>query len=329
MLIMERAGLLSTVQDGGRPGVQALGVTPGGAVDDVALRVGNMIVGNPPDLAAIEMTLQGADIRFARDTLVALTGAPLIEAGTPLPMWRPLWMKAGACLRLGRMPQGTRSYLCVQGGILTPPVLGGRGVDFHNGFGGGTGRALRDGDTLEIATQEPRYATMYRQLQHPEHDRVAARWQVSIWRDWRATPVDALPLLPGPAQAHLSASSMRRLFAEDFVVSTASDRQGLRLQGKALPDALPRQASAGVCFGLMQLPPEGHPIVLLADHQTTGGYPVLGVVASVARTRLAQARPGDTLRFRPTTLGEAHALLWQREQRLHRLKQMLRWQMWR
>lgn len=327
MLTIVRPGLFSSVQDGGRAGVQALGVTPGGAVDDVALRLGNAIVGNPWGSAAIEMTLQGAEIHFSQDTLIALTGAPLLMQGKPAPMWRPMWVRSGVTLKLGAMTQGVRTYLCAQGGIITPKVLGGHGADVRNGFGGGVGRALVAEDTVSLAPQEARYNSLYRQLRMGHKDFATTSWQVSIWRDWLPVPHHALRLVPATAMRQLSEASRQRIFNEDFSVSPVSDRQGLRLEGVCIPDALPRQTSAGVCFGLAQLPPDGHPIILLADHQTTGGYPVLGVVASVDRTCLAQARPGDKLRFQPLGLGDAHATLWAREQRLQTIERMLRWQM--
>lgn len=328
MLTVHHSGLLSTLQDGGRSGVQALGVTPGGAVDDVALQVGNLIVGNGRNTLAIEMTLQGIDVEFSDDTLIALTGAPLLTRDTaqPLPMWRPLWVRAGARLALGRMSQGARSYLCIQGGLITPKVLGGYGVDLRNGFGGMNGKALQPGDAISIATQDTRYDDLLAALKVSNQAFIAPAWSVSVWRDWWLASQRPLPLLD-EFQPATQGHAMQTLMGSAFTVLPASDRQGLRLQGPPLPITATRQGSAGVCFGLMQLPPDGQPIILLADHQTTGGYPVLGVVAGIARSALAQARPGDKLRFTPISLEQAHQALWQREQRLQYLHKMLSWRM--
>lgn len=328
MLTIRHPGLLSTLQDGGRSRVQALGVTPGGAVDDLALQVGNMIVGNSKNTLAIEMTFQGIDIEFSDDTLIALTGAPLLTRDTtlPVPMWRPLWVRAGARLALGRMLQGARSYLCIQGGLIAPNVLGGCGVDLRNGFGGLKGRALTSGDRLSIATQDTRYAGVQAALKASTPAFLGPAWSVSVWRDWWLAAQRPLPLLEAcqpAAQGH----AIQTLMSSVFTVLPASDRQGLRLQGPPLPIVDTRKISEGVCFGLMQLPPDGQPIILLADHQTTGGYPVLGVVANIARSALAQARPGDTLRFTPMSLEQAHEALWQREQRLQYLLRILNWRM--
>lgn len=329
MLTLRHPGLLSTLQDGGRTGWQALGITPGGAVDDYALQVGNLIVGNNKNTVAIEMTLQGIDVEFSDDTLIAITGAPLLfrDTAQPVSMWRPLWVRAGARLALGRLSQGARSYLCIQGGLIAPKLLGGYGVDLRNGFGGLNGQALQLGDVISTAPQDARYGNLLTALKASNHAFISPAWSVSVWRDWWLTSQRPLPLLEG-VQPAAQGLALQTLMGSAFTVLPASDRQGLRLQGPPLSiNATQRQESAGVCFGLIQLPPDGQPIILLADHQTTGGYPVVGVVASIARSALAQARPGDKLRFTPISLKQAHQAMWQREQRLQFLHSMLTWRM--
>lgn len=329
MLKIIRGGVLSTIQDAGRIGVQALGVTPGGAVDDLALRVGNWIVGNPATAPAIEMTLQGMDVVFTQDTLISLTGAPLCarDTSTPIPMWRPLWVRQGQVLSLGNMQHGARSYLCLQGGIITSPLLGGAGADLRNGFGGVFGRALQTDDRLTLATQERRYPLLFSMLRQSSSGMTAAPWQVSVWREWSATSQRPLSLLSAGQQEELNDIDRCALYQAPFRVLPASDRQALRLHGPTLHVSRQRQRSAGACFGLVQLPADGNPIVLLADHQTTGGYPVIGVVASIARSRLAQARPGDILHFEPVMLEQAHSALAQREHYLDSVRRELLWRM--
>ncbi len=327
MLKIIRSGVLTTLQDGGRPGYQGMGVSPGGAADTFAMQIGNTLVGNPAGDAALEMTFQGAAITFSCDTLIALTGAPILWEGKLAPLWRPLWVKAGITLDLGAMPQGARTYLCVQGGFEVPRVLGGAGTDLRNGFGGGFGRALSAGDSLAVAPQDTRYPSLYRRLQKSDDRFVFPAWQVSCWRDWLPFPLQALPFLPAPMGREDMGTIYAQLESTAFVVSTASDRQGLRLLGEPMGTTLPRQPSAGVCVGTMQLPPDGQPILLLADHQTTGGYPVPGVVPTVAHSALAQARPGDRLTLQRMRLEEAHCALWVREQRLQLIRKMLHWKM--
>lgn len=328
MLTILHPGLLSTLQDGGRHGSQAIGVTPGGAVDDVALSLGNLLLGNAPTATAIEMTWQGMDVCFDVDCLIALTGAPLLtrEDEQRWPLWRPLWVRAGARLSLGRMPQGARSYLCVQGGWITPEVLGGTGTDVRNGIGGHCGRPLKAGDTLDIAPQQSRYPGLHASLLRSEAPWVTTPWQLSMWRDWWLAGERRLPVLVDADMAD-SPNLQERWWDTPFLVLPQSDRQGLRLKGGLAPRPAERRRSAGACFGMIQLPPDGRPIVLLADHQTTGGYPVMGVVAATARAALAQARPGDMLRLLPVSLAEAHAALWQRELRWQYMQRELRWRM--
>ena len=327
MLKVLRGGQLSSVQDLGRMGLQALGVTPGGALDRVALRVGNWLVGNAESLAAIEMTWTGLQVRFTEDTLIALTGAPAEVSceSVPVPFWRPVWIRNGGVLRMGQVLNGARVYLCVQGGIITPPVIGGLGTDLRNRFGGHEGRALTAGDVLAVGPQQDLYPRLRGRLHRSPVGLVSPPWQVSMWRD-SDTPCDrSIRLLAGRHQSGLGPEGVQALHSEAFRVLPQSDRQALRLQGPALPAGPDRHLSAGVCFGVLQLPPDGHPILLLADHQTTGGYPVIGVAASIERTRLAQLRPGDTLRFVPCGQDEAHRLLQERERRLLRIQCELAW----
>ncbi|WP_295391382.1 biotin-dependent carboxyltransferase family protein [uncultured Thiodictyon sp.] len=325
MLKVLRGGQLSSVQDAGRMGFQALGVTPGGALDTVALRVGNWLVGNADHLAAIEMTWAGLQVSFTEDALIALTGA-LAEVSCEalsVPFWRPVWIRRGSVLQMGQVIEGARVYLCVQGGIVTPTVMGGQGTDLRNRFGGHAGRALKAGDTLVVGPQPNRYPRLHAGLQCSPAGFASPPWQVSMWRD-SGMPADRpLRLLAGPQQSGLGRQGLESLHSAQFLVLPQSDRQALRLQGVALKARYDRQPSAGVCFGVLQLPPDGHPILLLGDHQTTGGYPVIGVTASVERTRLAQLKPGDSVRFVPCGQDEAHRLLQERERRLMTIRREL------
>ncbi len=322
-------GQLTTVQDGGRRGLQGLGVTPGGAADTLALRVGNWLVGNPAGAAALELTWTGPQLAFAAETLIALTGAAADAhcGGSPVPGWRPVWMAAGSRLSIGALSGGARAYLCVQGGIRVPPVLGGYGTDLRGRFGGLNGRALARGDRLDLAAQPPRYPRLRAGLAAGAGFSAPA-WQVSMWRDNTSPDAAPIRLLPGADQPRLSVADRTTLFSSTFGVLPESDRQGLRLAGTALHLTVPRRRSAGVCPGVMQLTPDGRPILLLADCQTTGGYPVIGVAARIDQPRLAQLRPGDRVRFTDCHLAEAHRLLALRERRLALIQRELtaRWQ---
>lgn len=293
-----RPGVLTTVQDLGRPGWRASGVSPAGAADPFSLRIANLLVGNAEGEAALELTQTGPELEFPAGGLVAVAGA-LIEG---LPWGRPVHLPAGTRLRLGALSGGLRAYLACGGGFGLPRVLGGSGTDLRAGFGGLGGRALQGGDWLPLrSTAAPRRL---------------ARWHV----DPRLRPAVAgeveLRVLPGPAAADLPGWAERA-----FTVGRRSDRMGLRLEGEAFPRPPPGDLdSFPVLPGTVQVPPDGQPIVLLADAQTLGGYARLGHVITADLPRLGQLRPGDQLRFRAVDLAEARALRAARERTLRELR---------
>ncbi len=294
-----RAGMLTTVQDLGRTGHRAAGVPLCGAMDSLALRVANFLVGNPENTAGIEFTLAGPELVFSADALVAIGGG---EFGA-LPSWKPLEIRAGDTLKIGHAHRGCRGCLAVAGGFTLAPVLGSCSTFLRGGFGGWKGRAFRDGDVLEAADVIRR---------------TTGQWHIDerILPAYSAAP--ELRLVPG-AQADDFGGEF---FSTEFEVSSQSDRMGVRLKGPALTrrttDGVP---SATVVPGTIQVPPDGQPIVLMADAQTIGGYPQIAHVISVDLPLVAQVRPGDTVRFRKVTLAEAHELLLARERTLGILRE--------
>jgi len=303
MIDILRAGPLATVQDLGRPGWRGQGLSLCGALDGLALRSGNLLVGNEDGAAGLEFTLGPAVLRFRADAVIALTGcdADARLDGRPLRAWWRQPVRAGQTLRLAAPREGMRACLCVAGGIAVPPVLGSRSTDLKAGFGGLDGRALRDGDVLPlgVATALP-------------SRRIGIRpptWDASV------------RLLPGPEFDDFDAADV---FSTDWRVTPQSNRMGYRLAGPALMRRRGGElASHGVLPGLVQLPPSGQPIVLLADAQTTGGYPRLGVVIRADLWKLAQLRLGGTLRFTPCGPDEALDALRRHEAALERLRTAL------
>jgi antagonist of KipI len=323
MIHVEYPGLLSTLQDGGRPGWQHLGITPGGVMDVYSARIANALVGNPHSAAVLETTLHAPCLSFAKGVWLAITGADLSPEidGAPVPSWRPVWVPAGSRLRFGLPRLGCRAYLAVAGGFVAPRVLNGSGTDCRAGFGGLEGRPLRAGDRLEFLESTLPAPDDPQRMQAP-------KWCVG-WS--QGLPMDCparLRLIPGPDWAGLPLAG-RRLLAEDaYRISAASDRMGMRLEGPPLSlKASGEKLSAGVTFGTLQLPPGGQPILLGVDRQTTGGYPMLGVVASVDHPRLAQLRPGDPVRIEPIAVEQAQKLYRLRDQKLRHLQTNLglRW----
>jgi len=320
------AGLLTTVQDAGRPGYQHIGVPVGGAADSFSAQIANMMVGNESSAALIECTLGGLRCHVAEDTLIALTGADIDATvnGQPLPLWRPVWLRRHTTLMLGRVQRGCRSYLAVAGGIDCASVLGSRSTLMRAGFGGWRGRALQVGDELPLARQAERVLSAPAALRNKGTVLLAAKWFVSYWRDLDLHAPAMLRLMQGPDWPALTAAAQQTLVNATFRVHLQSDRMALRLTGRPLDLRAPlEKISAGVAPGAMQLPPSGEPFVLLADCQTTGGYPLVAVVAHTDLARLAQLRPGDTVQFVPCTLAQAHRAEVERDARLQEIHNWL------
>ncbi len=299
MLTIIAPGPLATVQDRGRPTARRYGVPTSGAMDQFALQAANLLVGNPPGAAVLELTAGGVELEFTRPLLVALTGADLgaTLAARPLPLWTSLLTSAGMRLQLSgrRAGWGARAYLAVAGGIAVPAVLGAYATDLAGGFGGFQGRPLRAGDLL-AAGAPPRAVV----------SALGRTWPPAARPAYRERPV--LRFIPGPHLNCFAADALKRLAEAELRVSVTSNRMGYRLEGITTPHLRPTSLpSLGVVPGTLQVPPDGGPILLMADAQTTGGYPVLGVVISADLPLAAQLLPGDTLRLAPTTLTEAHA----------------------
>lgn len=273
MITVLRAGPLTTVQDLGRPGWAHLGVPRSGALDAPALRRANQLVGNAPDAAGLETTLMGCRLRFEEAATVAVTGAVAAIKLDRTPVNGPvLRVPAGGVLDVGRAVRGVRSYLAVAGGIVVDPVLGSRSTDTLSGLGPDR---LTDGATLPIGAPAAADLTDLEQPPVPDGE-IVLGIRLGPRDDW-FTPTE--------------------LFDGAYRISPLSNRVGCRLAGTALSRTRAGELpSEGVVLGAVQVPADGQPIIFLADHPTTGGYPVIGVVDDV--TPLAQARPGTTVRFR-------------------------------
>ncbi|MFB6391643.1 biotin-dependent carboxyltransferase family protein [Polymorphospora lycopeni] len=277
MIQVLRAGALTTVQDLGRPGWAHLGVPRSGALDGPALRLANRLVGNPETAAGLETTLTGCRLRITRATNVAVTGAygPLRVDGRPAGLGQPVAVPAGATVDIGPASHGVRRYLAVGGGIAVPPVLGSRSTDTLSGLGP---PPLADGDELPVGAAVPAPSAVHFTPGQP--------------------PLDVLHLAVrlGPRDDWFTAAAVANLLSTPYTVSPLSNRVGARLAGTGLARARAGELpSEGIVLGAVQVPADGQPLIFLADHPTTGGYPVIAVVADVAP--LAQARPGTTVLF--------------------------------
>jgi len=293
-----RPGLLTTVQDRGRFGYQRFGVPVSGAMDEVALRVGNVLVGNPQEAAGLEVTALGPQLRFLRDTVVALTGAG-VEAeldGRPAPWYRSFRVRARQLLDIRRCTRGLRAYVAIAGGIDVPVLLGSRSTCLVARFGGFRGRALLAGDVLATGSPSAPLAEL------------AGRELPEAWRPRHGSPV-GLRVVLGP-QADAFTEAGRRTFLEsEYRVSPHADRMGYRLDGPVIA----HQGSADILsdwipLGAVQVPGDGKPIILLADRQTTGGYTKIATVIQPDIGLVAQLQPGDALGFRAVSVAEAQGI---------------------
>ena len=303
-----KPGLLTTVQDRGRWGSQSLGVSVSGPMDSYSHRLANAIAGNDAGAATLEVTLSGPELEFDDARTVAVTGAEfeLSVDGRPVAMRSALDVSAGSVLRFGRRVRGTRAYVAISGGITTPRALGSRSTHLPSALGGLDGRALRAGDRLPLG--EPLQSP--RPVRRSQPVESSSTWTLP---DGRAT----LRVLPGPQLDRFVRTAWDVLQSAPYVVANDSNRIGYRLVGPGLetPGKLDLISDA-TPLGVLQVPPSGQPMLLMADRQTTGGYPKIAAVISADVSVAGQLGPGDTVRFVACSTREALSALIAQERSL-------------
>ncbi len=306
MIRVAEPGFLTTVQDAGRWGCQHLGVPVAGPMDPASHRTANLLVGNPPDRATLEVTLMGPELEFFDDAIFAVAGARFdlrldgrsIQAGAATRAGR------GSRLRFGRRTAGARAYVALRGGIDVPPRLGSRSTDLASRLGGLGGRPLRAGDRLDVGAAGGAPVSVRRRDPAPAPPAGGAR----------------VRFVPGAAPRRFEAGALERFQDCRFTVGPDSNRMGYRLQGSAVRLADPAPVlSTATPAGTIQVPPSGQPILLMADRQTTGGYAVLGTVITADLGVAGQLAPGDWIAFDACGHREALAALVEMEQRLMQL----------
>lgn len=298
MIEVLEPGLLSTVQDGGRRGYGHLGVPLAGAADPLGLRIANLLLGNPAEAPALEITFTGARLRFETEMRIALAGG-YVEAlldDVPVAMYQTVPVNPGSVLCTGPLRTGVRVYVAVAGGIALPPVLGSASTDTLGGLGP---------------------APLTRGVRLP----LGESGQTEQFHYWRAPPafgeIAELRVLPGPQDDWFTAAACDALYSADFQVTERGDRTGVVLDGPLLTRAREGELpSSGMVTGAVQVPGDGRPILLLSNHGATGGYPVIATVISADRWRLGQLRTGTRLRFRAVSHEQARAALAEQERYL-------------
>jgi antagonist of KipI len=294
-LHVKAPGLFTTVQDLGRPGAISAGVQSGGAMDRFAHSAANLLVGNDPGQATLECTFSGPDLVAERSCLIAIAGGdfdPRVN-GSPAPTWTSIFLGAGDRLTFGSKRSGARIYIALGGGIEADRWLGSLSTNVMAARGGIHGRPLKTGDTISTADEARKPLVSDRRM--PEQPRPK-------YGD------HTLHALAGPHFKRLDAETRRKLFGAAYKVTRDADRMGYRLEGPQLVTTGDELLSFGLVTGAVQVPHSGQPILLMADHQTAGGYPVVATVISASMPVAAQLLPGDELRFADVSIERAQQM---------------------
>ncbi len=308
-------GALSTVQDLGRYGYQRYGVPVGGAMDKFSLRVANLLVGNKENEAALEVTVLGPKLRALGRLRVAFTGADLSPKinGQPCSMWCSLGIEEGDLISFGAPRSGCRAYLGISGGISVPLIMGSYATHLRLGLGG-LGRALAKGDVIRVKEEG-------KKLNEPMASYQLSQKDIPIYtREW------IIGAILGPQQEYFTPRGVKNFLKGDYAITPESDRMGYRLKGPKVEHRLGADVITDATPpGSVQVPGDGMPIILMADGQATGGYAKIAVVITPDLDKLAQARPGEKIRFEKVTLLEAHQLLAAMEDKIQQIKNSLPW----
>jgi biotin-dependent carboxylase-like uncharacterized protein len=291
-----QSGLLSTVQDLGRHGFARFGISPAGAADPLSLRLANRLAGNPDNAAALEFTLTGPTLQFETKAFAALAGSDFTSTldGQPTPIHRTFLIQPGQTLACPATRSGARCYLALHGGLEIPLLLGSASTHLPSRMGGLDGRALRKGDVLH--------------LRPSDHSLPLLQLNPAWLRRWFSPA--RLGVTSGPHHDDFSPHSIRTFYSSPFLVSEQSNRSGLRLQGPHIPSPFDGEMiTTGVSLGAIQIPPNGQPILLLIDQQTTGGYPIVANLISAHLHLAGQLRPRHSVKFEQVSFDNARRML--------------------
>ncbi|MFD1019901.1 5-oxoprolinase subunit C family protein [Thalassobacillus hwangdonensis] len=325
MMKVMKSGLLTSIQDLGRYGNQKHGVIASGVMDPEAHRIANLLVGNEENASTMEITIMGPVLEFQEDALISICGAdltPMID-GVPVGMWRPIFIKRGSELRFGQIKHGCRSYLAVAGGYDVPEVMGSASTYLRAGIGGYKGRQLEKEDVISFLAPSEQAEFMIAELRETSNEQnfSAMDWYVATEFVPVVQPEEPIRIVKGREYDRFTTESQQDLEASSFKVDTKSDRMGYRLTGQTLQmNDKEDMISEAVAFGTIQVPAEGNPIILLADRQTTGGYPKIAQIATVDLPKIAQTKPGESITFTLISLEEAQRLYLERERNIQYLK---------
>lgn len=309
-----KGGILDTIRDEGRFGYQYAGINPGGAMDVFSMHIANLLAGNRANEAIIEMHFPSSVICFQADAIIAIGGAdfdPHIN-DQPVPLNKPIHVNRGSILKCRQYKKGARCYLAIKGGLQVPQWLHSNSTNTRVGLEGIIGRALQSGDTILFKEEIPSSSDTNSFCVLP--------WMAGTNFDNSSLGEKSIYILPGQEWIRLIEESRKNIVQEHFYISSLSDRMGYQLEGKKIMTNNSEEIiSSAVCFGTIQLLPAGQMIVLMADHQTTGGYPRVAHVITAHLCKLAQMKAGDTIQFQLTDMVTAEKLLIQQDKHLKQL----------
>jgi len=312
-----KPGLLDTLQDLGRNGFGSWGINPCGVMDRYAAKVANLLVGNCEHEAVMEVHFPGPQILFEQNTLIAITGANFSATvnDEEIPRWQPVVVRRNTVLQFSSLVEGARCYLAVHGGFCAEKWLNSYSTNLKAGVGGWHGQPLRKGDELPFKENTIYFAGLLKE----ENNFEALPWRVNTEKIYRWP--HEIGFIPGHEWDHLSTASRESFIQNNFLIHPSSDRMGYQLKGSPLVMERPVElVSSAVSFGTVQLLPNGQLIILMADHQTTGGYPRVAHVVTAHLPKLAQLRPCDTIQFKPMDIAAAEDMLTAQQKELHILQ---------
>ncbi len=308
-----KSGLLGTIQDTGRYGYGSVGINCGGAMDRYAAQVANMLVGNHANEAVMEIHFPGPQILFEQNALISITGANFTPTlnDVELPLWQPMIIRKNTILHFPKLEYGARCYIAIHGGFCIEEWLGSYSTNIKANAGGYRGRKFEKGDELSAKENTIYFAGMMKEGK----DVVPFSWRADVTNVYQH-PHEIL-FIEGNEFSNLTETSASDFLENNFIIHPYSDRMGYRLKGPAIEFKHQNElVSTGVSFGTIQLLPDGELIILMADHQTTGGYPRIGHVITAHLPKLAQLRPSECIQFTKTTIENAEAILFAQQKEL-------------
>jgi len=307
---INKPGLLTLIQDSGRYGYQQYGVPVSGVMDRFSYKIANLLVSNKEDEAVLEVTILGPEIEFLDDSLIAITGGDLSPDinGEPILMWESIYVKKGDILSFKRPKTGCRSYISFYDGINVKKVMGSRSTYVKAKIGGLNGTALKTGDVLNIGNlKKDKMSISYKKVQ----DKYIPKYNREI----------EVRVILGPQEDYFTSQGIEKFLNTPYKVTNECDRMGYRLEGEVIKHTNGADIiSDGINFGAIQVPSHGNPIIMMADRQTAGGYTKIANVISVDLCKVAQSKPGDTIKFKKVTVQQAQKLLREEKELIEKIK---------